>query len=386
MGLQQFEQRLERLVEGAFAKAFRGELQPVELGRRLTREMDLRRARRGARLHRAEPLRRLPRSARTTSASATSATSSPESSTPRSKSTPARRTTSSSDPVASSSTSTRTCRPAPSRSRASLEEGQDRPSDWLVLPRRPPGRHRSARRSRSAACPSAASSLDDPNVSRRHAQVRAGGRRRHVVDLGSTNGTKVNGVTVRQHRLSPATSSRSATTPSASNTPERPHRMSHGLLQILRYFLLAADLAVLRLRGPDGLRRGAPLAVAEQAAPTPAAAPVPVRQVALAAPQASSTRRAAPRARSSSSARRSPSGARRAAPSPSRTTRSPRRSTPASSVATASLWLEDLGSTNGTFVNEERLVGPARLQRGDRVKVGSTILEVAGDAAARGRR
>src|ERR1700689_2857436 len=44
MGLQQFEQRLERLVEGAFAKAFRGELQPVELGRRLTREMDLKRS------------------------------------------------------------------------------------------------------------------------------------------------------------------------------------------------------------------------------------------------------------------------------------------------------------------------------------------------------
>ena len=44
MGLQQFERRLERLVEGAFAKAFRGQLQPIELGRRLTREMDLRRA------------------------------------------------------------------------------------------------------------------------------------------------------------------------------------------------------------------------------------------------------------------------------------------------------------------------------------------------------
>jgi hypothetical protein len=41
MGLQQFEQRLERLVEGAFFKALRGGLQPVEIGRRLTREMDL---------------------------------------------------------------------------------------------------------------------------------------------------------------------------------------------------------------------------------------------------------------------------------------------------------------------------------------------------------
>jgi len=43
MGLQQFEQRLERLVEGAFAKAFRAGVQPVEIGRRLAREMDLQR-------------------------------------------------------------------------------------------------------------------------------------------------------------------------------------------------------------------------------------------------------------------------------------------------------------------------------------------------------
>ena len=43
MGLQQFEQRLERLVEGAFSKTFRGDLQPVEIARRLTREMDLHR-------------------------------------------------------------------------------------------------------------------------------------------------------------------------------------------------------------------------------------------------------------------------------------------------------------------------------------------------------
>jgi hypothetical protein len=43
MGLQQFERRLERMVEGVFARAFRSSLQPVEIGRRLTREMDLRR-------------------------------------------------------------------------------------------------------------------------------------------------------------------------------------------------------------------------------------------------------------------------------------------------------------------------------------------------------
>lgn len=41
MGLERFERRLERLVEGTFAKAYRRGLQPVEIGRRLTREMDL---------------------------------------------------------------------------------------------------------------------------------------------------------------------------------------------------------------------------------------------------------------------------------------------------------------------------------------------------------
>lgn len=40
-------------------------------------------------------------------------------------------------------------------------------------------------------------------------------------------------------------------------------------------------------------------------------------------------------------------------------------------------WLEDLGSTNGTWLNDDRLTdGPMRLQRGDRMKVGSTTLEV----------
>ena len=43
MGLHQFEQRLERLVEGVFAKTFRSGVKPVELGRRMTREMDLHR-------------------------------------------------------------------------------------------------------------------------------------------------------------------------------------------------------------------------------------------------------------------------------------------------------------------------------------------------------
>ncbi|MFZ0171261.1 MAG: FHA domain-containing protein [Acidimicrobiales bacterium] len=41
------------------------------------------------------------------------------------------------------------------------------------------------------------------------------------------------------------------------------------------------------------------------------------------------------------------------------------------------LWLEDLGSTNGTWLNDNKVGTPERLQRGDHVKIGSTILEVA---------
>jgi pSer/pThr/pTyr-binding forkhead associated (FHA) protein len=40
------------------------------------------------------------------------------------------------------------------------------------------------------------------------------------------------------------------------------------------------------------------------------------------------------------------------------------------------LWLEDLGSTNGTYLNSERLAQPARLGKGDLVQVGATVFEV----------
>lgn len=38
--------------------------------------------------------------------------------------------------------------------------------------------------------------------------------------------------------------------------------------------------------------------------------------------------------------------------------------------------VEDLGSTNGTYLNRRRLSGPAALSRGDRVKIGRTVLEM----------
>ena len=39
------------------------------------------------------------------------------------------------------------------------------------------------------------------------------------------------------------------------------------------------------------------------------------------------------------------------------------------------MWLEDLGSTNGTHLNGARLTMPVQLAVGDRVQIGSTIFE-----------
>ena len=41
------------------------------------------------------------------------------------------------------------------------------------------------------------------------------------------------------------------------------------------------------------------------------------------------------------------------------------------------LWVEDTGSTNGTYVNGERISQPVKLGKGDRVQLGETVLEAA---------
>jgi pSer/pThr/pTyr-binding forkhead associated (FHA) protein len=43
--------------------------------------------------------------------------------------------------------------------------------------------------------------LADPNVSRKHAEIRPRGSTFLVVDLGSTNGTRINGIRVNEHEL-----------------------------------------------------------------------------------------------------------------------------------------------------------------------------------------
>jgi len=40
------------------------------------------------------------------------------------------------------------------------------------------------------------------------------------------------------------------------------------------------------------------------------------------------------------------------------------------------LFVEDLGSTNGTYVNRQRLSGSIRIKKGDRLQIGTTVMEV----------
>ena len=40
------------------------------------------------------------------------------------------------------------------------------------------------------------------------------------------------------------------------------------------------------------------------------------------------------------------------------------------------LMVEDLGSTNGTYLNRVKVAGPMVMQKGDRLQVGNTVLEV----------
>jgi FhaA, N-terminal domain/FHA domain len=199
MGLQQFEQRLERLVEGAFAKAFRGELQPVELGRRLTREMDLRRSVsvRGfivpncfqISLSRADYehfggfvdvlQRELADAAR-------------EHARAEGYSFPG--------PVEIEIGWNAALQKSTFAISGALKESETRIVGWII---RPDGDRLPVAEVPVAIgrLPDNTISLQDPNVSRHHAEVRNEGEVAVLVDLHSTNGTRVNGARVTDHVL-----------------------------------------------------------------------------------------------------------------------------------------------------------------------------------------
>lgn len=200
MGLQQFEERLERLVEGTLAKPFRSNLQPVEIGRRLTREMDL---------HRRVGVHGLiaPNSFTVTLAAAdVDRFSNFIDALSRELADAAREHARNEGysflgPVDVQVYEGTRLRPGRFVVTAEVVEGPDGgPSAELVLP---DGSHVPVTDGPVVLgrLPECDIVLNDPNVSRRHAEFRRTTDGVVVTDLGSTNGTRVNGVPIREQQL-----------------------------------------------------------------------------------------------------------------------------------------------------------------------------------------
>jgi len=200
MGLRQFEQRLERLVEGVFAKTFRSGLEPVEIGRRLTREMDLHRA--------------LGVTGMMAPNHFEVAVSPTDYQTFESYSQALTRELSEAVREHARDENYGFVGPVhvELKSDESLGAGEflvasqmiEAPGGAavgsLLLPdgKRVPLGEDPVTLGRLPDCDVV---LSDPNVSRRHAEVRRRGNDFVVIDLGSTNGTRVNGAGVRERRL-----------------------------------------------------------------------------------------------------------------------------------------------------------------------------------------
>jgi hypothetical protein len=200
MGLQQFERRLERLVEGVFARAFRSGLQPVEIGRRITREMDLRRtvAPRGT---------IVPNQFAVALSKADRDRFAPIEGELIDELTSVAREHARSEGYLFLGAVTVELMTDPDLTSGRLlvagEISQTGPGPSALL--LPDGRRIAlgADVVTIGRLPECEIALSDPNVSRRHAQVRRAddGNGYVLIDLSSTNGTKVNGVSVHGHRL-----------------------------------------------------------------------------------------------------------------------------------------------------------------------------------------
>lgn len=193
MGIQRFERRLERFVEGAFARVFRSGLQPVEIGRRLTREMDLRRT--------VAPKGVLtPNSFRVVLSEADRAKFSPiETELVRELVEVAKDHATAENytflgPVAVVVETDASLRPGTLLVAGDLVTGKGTATLTLPDGRRVVLDQDKVTLGRLPECELA---VADPNVSRRHADVKRAADGSWVVeDLGSTNGTKVNGLRI----------------------------------------------------------------------------------------------------------------------------------------------------------------------------------------------
>ena len=199
MGLQAFERRLERLVEGAFTKAFRSGLQPLEIGRRLVKELDAGRTVgvRGVVAPNHFIVALSPADSERFATFRDALT--------RELADAVREHARDEKyhfvgPVEVELTEDPNRRQGDLRVRATIEQGEGGWSAALVLPdgRRVALADEEATIGRRPDC---AVPLSDPQVSRHHAQVRRGPEGFRVVDLGSTNGTTVNGTTISDHPL-----------------------------------------------------------------------------------------------------------------------------------------------------------------------------------------
>lgn len=200
MSLKAFEKRLEQAVEGTFSRVFRSGLRPVEIGRRVTREMDIGRSidvrgrtvvpnsfavhispeDHGAFVEIADSLtRELADAARTHARNEGYSFLGPVE-----------------VGLLASGVRTGTC-----QVEARLREGRGGSGAGSIL--LPTGDRVPLAESIITIGRSSESTivLSDPNVSRNHAEIRPAGAAWVLVDLGSTNGSRVNGAKVTIHTL-----------------------------------------------------------------------------------------------------------------------------------------------------------------------------------------
>lgn len=201
MGARGFEKRLESMVEGVFGRVFRSGLRPVELGRRLVREMDDNRSVdvRG---------RTVVPNAFTVVLNGTDYDEFADihDSLCRELAEAARDHARDEDytfmgPVAVELSADEDMRTGAFNIDARLREGRGGAgAGSLMLPtgeRLPLGEQIVT----VGRMPTSTIVLADPNVSRNHAEIRPAGDGYVLVDLGSTNGSRLNGVRVASEEL-----------------------------------------------------------------------------------------------------------------------------------------------------------------------------------------
>jgi len=201
MGISGFEQRLERGIEGFFGRVFRSGLRPVELGRKLVREMD------DHRTIGVSGRALMPNSFRFTLSPADHEQLAEMVNHLRRDLADAAREHAR-DEHASFAGPVDVEIVVSDRVRAGLFRLQSRYKEAeggmaagsLLLPtgdRVPLGEYVVT----IGRAPDAVIVLGDTNVSRRHAEIRPQGDGFVVVDVGSTNGTRVNGTRITEHVL-----------------------------------------------------------------------------------------------------------------------------------------------------------------------------------------